>query len=176
MSAHRDATPRRPRSGLFTCQRLRCPKGSYIGKRGEGWWWVRSPANSRTRFSEGQKDDRTIGTESLEPFEPLRGGASGGPKDPLPIISVLELTSPDPLRPPADGLPPRWNRAGRVVPTRGEFSPLGRRGPQLREVTGVGRGITVRDRSAWEINLKSMVFETRLKPGPTKAKRYRGAS
>ena len=29
------------------------------------------------------------------------------------------------------------------MPTRGEFSPLGRRGPQLREVTGVGRGITV---------------------------------
>ena len=29
------------------------------------------------------------------------------------------------------------------MPTRGEFSTLVRRGPQLREVTGVGRGITV---------------------------------
>ena len=35
--------------------------------------------------------------------------------------------------------------------TRGEFSPLGRRGPQLREATGVGRGITV-DRHDGERN------------------------
>ena len=30
------------------------------------------------------------------------------------------------------------------------------------------------DGSAWEINFQSMVFETRRKPGPTKAKRYGG--
>ena len=42
-------------------------------------------------FSEGQEDYRTIGTDSLEPFEPLRGGASGGPKEPVPIIAVIEL-------------------------------------------------------------------------------------
>ena len=60
--AHRHVAPRRPGSGLFTWRRLRCPKGSCIGKRGEGRWWVRSPANSRTSFSEGQKDYRKIGT------------------------------------------------------------------------------------------------------------------
>ena len=60
--AHRHAAPRRPRSELLTWQRLRCPKGSCIGKRGEGRWWVRSPANSRTSFSKGQKDYRKIGT------------------------------------------------------------------------------------------------------------------
>ena len=60
-----------------------------------------------------------------------------------PAIAVLALTSLYPLRPPADDALPRRNRAGRVVPTRREFFPLGRRGPQLREVTGVGRGITV---------------------------------
>ena len=69
---------RDPRSELLTWQRLRCPKGSCIGKRGEGRWWVRSPANSQTSFSKGQKDDQTIGTQSLEPFEPLRRGASVG--------------------------------------------------------------------------------------------------
>ena len=36
--AHRHAAPRRPRSELLTWQRLRCPKGSCIGKRGEGRW------------------------------------------------------------------------------------------------------------------------------------------
>ena len=61
--AHRHAAPRRPRSELLTWQRLRCPKGSCIGKRGEGRWWVRSPANSRTSFSKGQKDYRKIGTD-----------------------------------------------------------------------------------------------------------------
>jgi hypothetical protein len=105
--AHRHVAPRRPRSELFTWRRLRCPKGSCIGKRGEGRWWVRSPANSRTSFSKGQKDYRTMGTDSLEPFEPLRGGASGGPRDSVPIIAVLELTSLYPLRPPADDLLPR---------------------------------------------------------------------
>ena len=34
--AHRHAAPRRPRSESFTWQRLRCPKGLCIGKRGEG--------------------------------------------------------------------------------------------------------------------------------------------
>ena len=105
--AHRHAAPRRPRSELLTWQRLRCPKGSCIGKRGEGRWWVRSPANSRTSFSKRQKDYRTIGIESLKPFEPLRGGASGGSRDSIPIIAVLELTSLYPLRPPADDLLPR---------------------------------------------------------------------
>ena len=61
--AHRHAAPRRPRSELLTWQRLRCPKGSCIGKRGEGRWWVRSPANSRTSFSKRQKDYRTIGIQ-----------------------------------------------------------------------------------------------------------------
>ena len=60
--AHRHVAPRRPGSELFTWRRLRCPKGSCIGKRGEGRWWVRSPANSQTSFSKGQKDYRTIGT------------------------------------------------------------------------------------------------------------------
>ena len=60
--AHRHVAPRRPGSELFTWRRLRCPKGSCIGKRGEGRWWVRSPANSRTSFSKGQKDYRKIGT------------------------------------------------------------------------------------------------------------------
>ena len=32
------------------------------------------------------------------------------------------------------------------------------------------------DGCAWEINFQSMVFETRRKPGPTKAKRYGGRS
>ena len=56
--AHRHVAPRRPGSELFTWRRLRCPKGSCIGKRGEGRWWVRSPANSRTSFSKRQKDYR----------------------------------------------------------------------------------------------------------------------
>ena len=60
--AHRHAAPRRPRSELLTWQRLRCPKGSCIGKRGEGRWWVRSPANSRTSFSKRQKDYRKFDT------------------------------------------------------------------------------------------------------------------
>ena len=34
--AHRHVAPRRPGSELFTWRRLRCPKGSCIGKRGEG--------------------------------------------------------------------------------------------------------------------------------------------
>ena len=63
--AHRHVAPRRPRSELLTWQRLRCPKGSCIGKRGEGRWWVRSPANSRTSFSKRQKDYRKIGTGTL---------------------------------------------------------------------------------------------------------------
>ena len=66
---------------------------------------ARAPAHRhvapRTSFSKGQKDCRKIGTESLEPFEPLRGGASDGPRDSVPIIAVLELTSLCPLRPPA---------------------------------------------------------------------------
>ena len=61
--AHRHAAPRRPRSEFLTWQRLRCPKGSCIGERGEGRWWVRSPANSRTSFLKRQKDYRKIGTE-----------------------------------------------------------------------------------------------------------------
>ena len=89
--AHRHFAQRRPRSELFTWQRLRCPEGSCIGKRGEGRWWVRSPANSRTRFSEGQKEYRKIGTGSLEPFEPLRGGASGGPRAGLCFFSWKHL-------------------------------------------------------------------------------------
>ena len=60
--AHRHVAPRCPRSELFTWQRLRCPKGSCIGKRGEGRWWVRSPAISRTSF---QRDKRII--ERLAP-------------------------------------------------------------------------------------------------------------
>ena len=99
--AHRHVAPWRPRSELLTWQRLRCPKGSCIGKRGEGRWWVRSPANSRTSFSKGQKDYRKFDTDSLESFKPLRGGASGGPKESVSIIAVLELTSLYPPRPDA---------------------------------------------------------------------------
>ena len=113
--AHRHVAPRRPRSELFTWQRLRCPKGSCIGKRGEGRWWVWSPANSRTHFSEGQKDYQTIGTDSLIPFEPLRGGALGGPKEPVPIIAVLELTSLGPLGPDANSSSLRLKRARRAA-------------------------------------------------------------
>ena len=47
--------------------------------------------------------------------------------------------------------------------------------------SGAGRGwdddtsmVLSTDRNAWEINLKSMVIKTRLKPGPTKARRYGG--
>ena len=57
-----------------------------------------------------QRDKRIIersGPSLCEPFEPLRGGASGGPRDSVPIIAVLELTSLYPLRPPADDLLPR---------------------------------------------------------------------
>ena len=100
--AQRHVAPQRPRYELFTWQRLRCPKGSCIGKRGEGRWWVRSPANSRTSFSKGQSGYQKIGTESLEPFERLRGGASGAPRDSVPSIAVLELTSLCPLRPNAN--------------------------------------------------------------------------
>ena len=66
--AHRHVAPRRPRSEFLTWQRLHCPKGSCIGKRGEGRWWVRSPANSRTSFSKRQKDYRKIGNGNLVPF------------------------------------------------------------------------------------------------------------
>ena len=61
--AHRHVAPRRPGSELFTWRRLRCPKGSCIGKRGEGRWWVRPPAHSRTSFSKRQKDYRKFGTD-----------------------------------------------------------------------------------------------------------------
>ena len=104
--AHRHVAPRRPGSELFTWRRLRCPKGSCIGKRGEGRWWVRSPANSRTSFSKGQKDyRRRYGL--LVPFESSAEAVRGGTRIPVPIIAVLELTSLYPLRPPADDLLPR---------------------------------------------------------------------
>ena len=141
--AHRHVAPRRPRSGLFTWQRLRCPKGPCIGKRGEGRWWVRPPANSRTSFSEGQKDYRTIGTGALEPFEPVHGGASGGPKEPVPIISVLELTSLGPLLPGANSSSLRRKRARRAARRQKRLTDLPRRGPPLREVSAVGRVVTV---------------------------------
>jgi hypothetical protein len=105
--AHRHVAPRRPGSELFTWRRLRCPKGSCIGKRGEGRWWVRSPANSRTSFSEGQKDFRKIDTlfrRQCPPEVPSRGRCT---RNKASAIAVLELTSPDPLRPPADDLLPR---------------------------------------------------------------------
>ena len=57
-----------------------------------------------------QRDKRIIerSVPSLcEPFEPLRRGRCGRPKRLVPIIAVLELTSPGPLRPPADDLLPR---------------------------------------------------------------------
>ena len=104
--AHRHVAPRRPGSELFTWRRLRCPKGSCIGKRGEGRWWVRSPANSRTSFSKRQKDYRKIGT-TLFRSNPRAEAVRGGPRDSVPIIAVLELTSLYPLRPPADDLLPR---------------------------------------------------------------------
>ena len=136
---HRHVAPRRPRSGLFTWKRLRCPKGPCIGKRGEGRWWVRLPANSRTSFSEGQKDFRTIGSESLEfePFESSRGGASGGPRDSEPpTISVLELTSRFPLRPDANSSSLRRKRARRAARRQQRLPDLARRGPPLRASRG----------------------------------------
>ena len=48
--------------------------------------------------------------------------------------------------------------------------------PQPRHTTTTQLPMPNHDRSAWGVDLKSMVFETRLKPGPTKAKRYGGAS
>ena len=84
--AHRHVAPRRPISGLFTWRRLRCPKGSCIGERGEGRWWVRSPANSRTSFSEGQKDYRTIVAQFR--VQRPRDGTSGGHchRNKVPIV------------------------------------------------------------------------------------------
>ena len=58
-------------------------------------------------------------------------------------ISALELTSPDPLRPDADDVPPRSNRARRAARRQQRLSDLTRRGPQLREVSAVGRIVTV---------------------------------
>ena len=49
-------------------------------------------------------------------------------------------------------------------------------GPQTESTTDGNAAPAASDRSAWGVDLKSMVFETRLKPGPTKAKRYGGAS
>ena len=47
--AHRHVAPRRPGSELLTWQRLRCPKGSCIGKRGEVRWWVRYHSTHKAR-------------------------------------------------------------------------------------------------------------------------------
>ena len=58
-------------------------------------------------------------------------------------ISALELTSPVPLRPDADDVPPRSNRARRAARRQQRLSDLTRRGPQLREVSAVGRIVTV---------------------------------
>ena len=52
--------------------------------------------------------------------------------------SVLALTSPGPLRPPADDLPPRRNRAGRVVLTRGERRVLPARSSRAATTRGNG--------------------------------------
>ena len=100
------------------------------------------PLTHRQVFSEGQKDYRTIGTGSLEPFEPLRGGASGGPKEPVPTIPVLELTSPGPLRPGANSPSLRRKRARRAARRQQRLSDLPRREPPLREVSAVGRVVT----------------------------------
>ena len=97
--AHRHVAPRRPGPALFTWQRRRCPKGSCIDTRGEGRWWVRSPANSRTRFSERQKSYRKIGGVIVWLFESASGGGPDEVRITLPIIAVLEPTSPCPHRP-----------------------------------------------------------------------------
>ena len=59
------------------------------------------------------------------------------------IISVLALTSPGPLRPPAGDLPPRCNRARRAVRRQKRLPELARRAAQLREVSAVGRVVSV---------------------------------
>ena len=59
---------------------LRCPKGSCIGKRGEGRWWVRSPANSRTIFFRGTKG-LSKDWDQLSATVPL-GSAAPGPLRP----------------------------------------------------------------------------------------------
>ena len=97
--AHRHVAPRRPGPSLFTWQRRRCLKGSCIDTRGEGRWWVRSPANSRTRFSERQKSYRKIGGVIVWLFESASGGGPDEVRITLPIIAVLEPTSPCPHRP-----------------------------------------------------------------------------
>ena len=58
-------------------------------------------------------------------------------------ISALDLTSPDPLRPGADDAPPRCNRARRAARRQQRLSNMTRRGPPLREVSAVGRIVTV---------------------------------
>ena len=65
------------------------------------------------------------------------------PKDPPWSIPALELTLLFPLRPDADDVPPRSNRARRAARRQQRLSDLTRRGPQLREVSAVGRIVTV---------------------------------
>ena len=65
------------------------------------------------------------------------------PKESPWSISALELTSPGPLRPDADDVPPRCNRARRAARRQQRLSDLTRRGPPLREVSAVGRIVTV---------------------------------
>ena len=56
---------------------------------------------------------------------------------------------------------------------------LGRHLPEYNKTfhgKTITSGATIWDRSALEIDLPTLVFETRLKPAPTKAKRYGGRS
>ena len=75
---------------------------------------------------------------------PLERWPRAIPTKELPCsISALELTSPGPLRPGADDAPPRCNRAQRAARRQQRLSDLARRGPPLREVSAVGRVVTV---------------------------------
>ena len=93
----------------------------------------------------GCKGEQWRGTEEtyIEPFELLRGGASGDPKESVPIIAVLELTSLDPLLPDANSSSLRRKQARRAARRQQRLSDLTRRGPPLREVSAVGRVVTV---------------------------------
>ena len=109
-SAHRHVAPRRPRSELFTWQRLRCPKARKVRASGSE---VKDGGGYDHPLTHGpvfQRDKRIIESlipgfgDSSPPEVPSRGRYT---RNPVSIIAVLELTSPDRPRPPADDLLPR---------------------------------------------------------------------
>ena len=97
--ASRHAEPPRPEFGRFGRSWARSPKGSCRLRAREGGGRAGSERFVQTGQPGRQKDDRTIGIESPGPLERAPQGRSNGPKDSVPIIGVLELTSNNPLRP-----------------------------------------------------------------------------